>query len=44
MNIIKLSEADFEAPYKTEVIRTVGILPPVGAIVGYFDIGKNDTE
>ena len=39
-NIIKLSECDFEAPYKAEVLHTVGIIPPVGAITGWLDVGK----
>lgn len=39
-NIFKLSDCDFEAPYKAEIIRGVGVLPiaPLGAIVGYMDI------
>jgi hypothetical protein len=41
MNIVKLTECDFEAPYKAEVIRSVGIpIPIVGAIAGYMDIGR----
>lgn len=39
-NIIKLAECDFEAPYKAEVIHAVGLVPIVGAVVGYIDIGK----
>ena len=39
-NIIKLSECDFEAPYKAEVIHTIGILPPVGIFTGWLDLGK----
>lgn len=39
-NIIALSECDFAAPYKAEVIHVVGIIPPVGAIVGWIDVGK----
>tara|TARA_R110000851_G_scaffold313298_1_gene474845 strand:- start:38 stop:217 length:180 start_codon:yes stop_codon:yes gene_type:complete len=39
-NIIKLSECDFEAPYKAEVIRVIGVIPPVGAVVGWIDLGK----
>lgn len=39
-NIIKLSECDFESPYKAEVIHTVGLFPIVGAVVGYMEIGK----
>jgi hypothetical protein len=39
-NIIKLSNCDFEAPYKCEVIHAVGIIPPVGMITGWLDVGK----
>ena len=39
-NIIKLSHCDFKAPYKAEVIYVVGLLPPVGMITGWLDIGK----
>ena len=39
-NIIKLSDCDFEAPYRAEVIHTIGIIPPVGAITGWLDLGK----
>jgi len=39
-NVIKLSECDFEAPYKAEVIHTIGLLPIVGAITGWIDVGK----
>ena len=42
-NIIELSNTDFKAPYKAEVIRTVGIIvPPVGIIAGYIEI--NDKQ
>jgi hypothetical protein len=39
-NIIKLANCDFEAPYKAEVIHAVGIIPPVGMITGWLDLGK----
>ena len=39
-NIIKLSDCDFKAPYKAEVIYAAGLMPPVGAITGWLDIGK----
>ncbi len=39
-NIIKLSDCDFKAPYKAEVIHAVGIIPPVGMITGWIDVGK----
>lgn len=38
-NIIELTECDFKAPYKCEVIRAVGVMvPPVGAVVGFITI------
>ena len=39
LNVVKLVESDFEAPYKNEVIRTVGtFVPPIGGIAGWVDI------
>lgn len=43
-NIIKLAEADFESPYKTEVIRTISIVPPIGAFTGWMDIGEENED
>ena len=39
-NIIKLSDCDFEALYKCEVVYIVGLIPPVGMITGWLDMGK----
>ena len=39
-NIIKLTRCDFERPYKAEVIHTVGLIPPVGMVTGWFNVGK----
>lgn len=39
-NLIKLSNCDFEAPYKAEVIYAVGLIPPVGMVTGWLDLGK----
>lgn len=39
-NIIKLSDCDFQAPYKAEVIHTIGIIPPVGMVTGWLNVGK----
>ena len=39
-NLIKLSDCDFETPYKAEVIHVIGIIPPVGAVTGWLDAGK----
>lgn len=39
MNVYKLTECDFNAPYKAEIIRIVGVaVPPVGVVVGWMDI------
>ena len=40
LNIYKLTQCDFEPPYKTEVMRSIGLFPPAGAVVGYMDLGK----
>ena len=38
-NIVKLLDCDFDAPYKSEAIRIVGILvPPVGVFTGYMEL------
>ncbi len=39
-NVIKLADCDFEAPYKAEVVHAVGIIPPVGMVTGWLDLGK----
>lgn len=41
MNAYKATQCDFEAPYKCEIVRVVGVFaPPVGAITGYIDLDK----
>ncbi len=37
-NIVKLTKLDFKEPYKAEIIRTIGLIPPVGAITGWINI------
>ena len=39
-NIIKLTNCDFEPPYKCEVIHTVGVIGPIGAFTGWMNVGK----
>lgn len=39
-NIIKLSNCDFEAPYKAEVIYGIGLVPIVGMVTGWLDVGQ----
>ena len=41
LNIYKLTDCDFEAPYKAEIIRGIGIpFVPAGMIIGYMDIDE----
>lgn len=41
LNVYKLAtNCDFQSPYSCEVIRIIGIVPPIGAIVGWLDLGK----
>jgi len=38
-NVLLLTESNFEAPYKNEIIRGAGIfIFPVGVIAGYIEI------
>lgn len=37
-NIVKLGKLDFQEPYKAEVIRMIGVFPPVGMIAGWVNI------
>lgn len=38
-NIVKLTRTDFQAPYKAEILRGVGVIAaPMGAIEGYITI------
>ena len=39
-NIVKLSECDFKAPYKAEVVHAVGLIPPVGMVTGWLNVGE----
>jgi hypothetical protein len=39
-NLWKLAQCDFQAPYTAEVMHGVGLIPPVGAIVGWMDFGR----
>ena len=44
-NVVKLLQCDFQAPYKSEVIRGVGIFVPfVGAPAGYLRIEDGVTN
>ena len=38
-NIVRLADTDFQAPYKAEIIRVVGIaVPPLGMVAGFINI------
>jgi hypothetical protein len=39
-NIIKLSNCDFQPPYRAEVIHTMGLIPLIGAVTGWLDLGE----
>lgn len=39
-NLIKLSDCDFKEPYKAEIIHLVGIIPPVGMVTGWLNVGR----
>ena len=39
-NVIKLWDCDFNAPYKCEVVHGLGLMPPIGAITGWIDVGR----
>lgn len=43
-NVIKLIDADFEAPCKTEVVRTISLIPPIGGFTGWMDIGEENED
>jgi hypothetical protein len=38
MNVVKFVRLDFETPVKAEILRGIGIFPPVGAVMGYIPI------
>lgn len=38
-NVYKLATSNFEAPYKNEIIRGIGVVvAPLGAVVGYINM------
>lgn len=38
--VIKFIHCDFNAPYKAEIIYGIGTFSPMGAIIGYTNLGK----
>jgi len=41
INFVKFVKLDFKTPYKAEVIRGIGVLSGIGAIVGWINIKDN---
>jgi prepilin-type N-terminal cleavage/methylation domain-containing protein len=39
-NLVKLTNCDFETPLKCEVIHGAGLIPPIGMVTGWLDVGK----
>lgn len=39
-NIVKLTDCDFEAPYRCEAIHGIGLLPPVALVTVWFTTDK----
>ena len=39
-NLIKLTDCDFEAPYRAEIIHSAGLIPVIGMVTGWMDLGK----
>ena len=37
INLFKLTQCDFEAPYKGEIIHAAGIIPPVSLVTVWFN-------
>ena len=39
-NLIKLSDCDFESPYKCEFVHAAGIIPPIGMVTGWLNFDE----
>lgn len=40
VNINKLIDCDFEAPYKAEVIHSIGLVPIISVVTAWVDVGR----
>lgn len=38
-DVVRFASCDFEAPYKAEIVYGAGLIPPIGAITGWLDVG-----
>ena len=43
-DIYKFVNCDFKAPYKAEILYGVGLIPPIGSIMGWLNIQDNNGE
>lgn len=41
VNLKKLTDCDFEAPYRCEVVHGVGIIPPVALVTAWIGTDAN---
>jgi hypothetical protein len=45
VNIYDLTQLDFEAPYKAEILRGIGtVVPPIGVVLGFIPINDDKLE
>ena len=45
LNIYKLCYLDFNAPYKAEVVRVIGVFTgPVGSVIGYLNFDEEKSK
>lgn len=42
VNVYKLTELNFESPYKAEVIRSISVVSPLFLVTGFMDIGEEN--
>lgn len=40
VNIYKFTQLDFEPSYKAEIIRGVGVIPPIGAVLAWVEFDE----
>mgnify|MGYP006280065171 CR=1 FL=1 len=39
-NIYRLTQCDFNAPYKCEILRGIGVVTGLGGFFGWVDLGE----
>jgi len=44
LNLYKLTQCDFKAPYKAEVIHGVGIIPPIAVVTCWLSFDEEAVE